>query len=99
MFKTDLNNRFSYHPPTQEQVVIYEQTRVYARELAYHLNDAVPEGREKSLAMTHLEEVVFWANAGIARAVAAPDVAAPARHYENRAATPAESGAAVTGTT
>lgn len=27
----------------------------------------VPDGREKSLALTHLEETVMWANAGVAR--------------------------------
>jgi len=29
--------------------------------------DNVPDGRERSVAMTKLEEVMFWANAGIAR--------------------------------
>jgi hypothetical protein len=27
----------------------------------------VPEGREKALALTNLEQVMFWANAAIAR--------------------------------
>jgi hypothetical protein len=31
------------------------------------LNELVPDSREKSLAITHLEEAVMWANAGIAR--------------------------------
>jgi hypothetical protein len=30
--------------------------------------DLVPPGREQSLAFTALEEAMFWANAGIARA-------------------------------
>jgi len=31
------------------------------------LMEEVPDGRERSVAMTKLEEVMFWANAGIAR--------------------------------
>jgi len=31
------------------------------------LNEIIPDGREKSLAITHLEEVMFWSNAGLAR--------------------------------
>lgn len=30
-------------------------------------NRHLPDGREKSLAMTRLEEVMFWSNAAIAR--------------------------------
>lgn len=38
-----------------------------AKELAYLLDAQVPNSREKSLAMTNLEQAVFWANAGVAR--------------------------------
>ncbi len=31
------------------------------------VNEVVPDGREKYLAFTKLEEVMFWANAGLAR--------------------------------
>ena len=31
-----------------------------------------PPSREQSLAITHLEEVMFWANAAIAREITAP---------------------------
>lgn len=31
------------------------------------LNDLVPDGREWSLAVTHMEEVAVWANKGVAR--------------------------------
>lgn len=67
MQKDDLTKRFTYHAPTPEKVTQHEQVREFAYQFALFLNDNVPEGREKSLAITHLEDVVFWANAGIAR--------------------------------
>lgn len=63
----DLENRFTYHAPKEEQSEIYEFLRGEALHLAFEISDLVPAGREQSLAITHLEEVIFWANAGIAR--------------------------------
>lgn len=67
MNKVELENRFIYHAPKPEQVKQYENIREFANQYAIYLNDVVPESREKSLSITHLEEVVFWANAAIAR--------------------------------
>lgn len=65
----ELLNRFSYHPATDEQTqLMHGAVRVMCLNLAIELNRLVPEGREKALAITHLEEVMMWANAGIARA-------------------------------
>lgn len=64
----DLHNRFTYHPPTNPtDVQKYEMLRSIALSYATVINEMVPDSREKSLAITKLEEVVFWANAGIAR--------------------------------
>ena len=64
----DIDNRFDYHPPqTEERKQDHEQVRTSLKSLAHRLNEIVPDGREKSLAMTHLEEAMFWANAGLAR--------------------------------
>lgn len=64
----DLVNRFSHHAPQDEETVKkYEMMRSIALSFSAVINDLVPDSREKSLAITHLEEVVFWANAGIAR--------------------------------
>lgn len=66
----DLDNRFSYHAPRDEETKqVHEFFRSECGRLAHAINDSVvvPEGREKSLAITHLEEVMFWVNAAIAR--------------------------------
>jgi len=67
MKQSDLDNRFMYHPPKEGQPDIYTEIRAGAKWLAMLVNDKCPEGREKSLAVTHIEEAVFWANAAIAR--------------------------------
>jgi len=63
----DLDNRFSYHKPDENKAATHEKIRGLFRQVAGYLNDALPEGREKSLAITHIEEVMFWSNAAIAR--------------------------------
>jgi len=45
----------------------YVQLRSEARELAELMLESCPPSRERSLAMTKLEESIFWANAAIAR--------------------------------
>ncbi|KIX13793.1 Acb2/Tad1 domain-containing protein [Dethiosulfatarculus sandiegensis] len=63
----ELMNRFTYHAPKEGQPEKYEAMRAEALKLAELVNDSCPESREKSLALTKLDEVVFWANAAIAR--------------------------------
>lgn len=67
MERDDLVNRFTYHAPTEGQPEIYETIRQNAFAFATRINELIPDCREKSLAITHLEEAVFWANAGLAR--------------------------------
>lgn len=62
-----IENNFKYHSPSTDQQVKYVALREKAKELAYLLEESCPNSREKSLAMTKLEESVMWANAGIAR--------------------------------
>jgi hypothetical protein len=63
----DLNVRFTYHAPFGSQPERYEEIRARALDYADYLLKRCPDSRELSLAITHLEEVVFWANAAIAR--------------------------------
>lgn len=62
-----IENNFKYHAPKGDQTVRYESIRDKARELAENINENCPDSREKSLAITNLEQSVMWANASIAR--------------------------------
>lgn len=68
---TELQSRierdFNYHTPSATAITDMQALRDSARLLAHQINFLVPEGREKALSLTKLEEVVMWANAGIAR--------------------------------
>ena len=63
----DLENRFTYHKPTDEKAAKFPIIRDMAKEFAYKIKELCPSGREQALALTKLEEVVMWANAGISR--------------------------------
>lgn len=62
-----IENNFTYHAPKEGQPEKYEQIRSKSKELAYLIDELCPNSREKSLAVTKLEESVMWANASIAR--------------------------------
>ena len=64
---SEIEKRFTYHPPKENQPERYEMIRSSALEFALFLNRACPDSREKSIAMTHLDQVVMFANASIAR--------------------------------
>ena len=62
-----IDNGFVYHSPKPGQPETYAEIRERAKHLALHFVEVMPEGRELALALTNLEQAVFWANAGIAR--------------------------------
>lgn len=67
IMNNQIENNFMYHSPKDGQAEKYEEIRVKGKELAYLIDGICPNSREKSLAMTKLEESVMWANASIAR--------------------------------
>lgn len=68
----DLAKRFEYHAPkTQTAIEMHQDVRSECLSIALSFNQTLPEGREKALAITKLEEAMFWANASIAREISA----------------------------
>ncbi|MEU4986586.1 MULTISPECIES: hypothetical protein [unclassified Streptomyces] len=64
-----LAHRFTHHPPTTpERANAHATVRGACAGLAATIVDHCPPGREQALAVTKIEEAMFWANAGIARA-------------------------------
>lgn len=63
----EIDNAFTYHPPKGNQEERYKAIRGRAKELAEFIEEFCPNSREKSLALTNLEQSVMWANASIAR--------------------------------
>ena len=64
---SDLDWRFEYHKPDADKVKRHEAVREAARVFAHAIDTLCPNGREKSLAITHVEDSMMWANAAIAR--------------------------------
>lgn len=63
----ELADRFAHHPPVNNRVAsTHEEIRDLFTDLAIQLNIELPESREKSLALTALQEGCMWANASIA---------------------------------
>jgi hypothetical protein len=64
----EINHRFDLQPPRTPDVGgLMDETRASYKALATFLARELPGGREQSLALTHLEEGLFWAIAAIAR--------------------------------
>jgi len=63
----DLTNRFSYHPPQGNQAATYEYVRSKVLELATRLVECTPCCPEQSRMLNALDDVMFLANASIAR--------------------------------
>jgi hypothetical protein len=62
-----LVERFQYHPPRGDQQLHYEAIRRECLRLAMTIVSLTPESREQSRALAALDDVMFNANAAIAR--------------------------------
>lgn len=62
-----IERQFTYHPPKPDQPERYVAIREKAKELALLIAECVPDSFEQGESLTALEQVAFWANAGIAR--------------------------------
>lgn len=63
-----ITNRFKYHPAdTAQRKRDHEMVRAELGRVVRQFDQLLPDGREKALAFTKLEEAMFWANAAIAR--------------------------------
>ena len=85
--KADIESRFTFHPATKETGPKHDAIRADLKRLALKWHRELPDGRQKSLALTSLEEAQHWANAAVA--IGGSSDAAPV-------ATPAPSGATST---
>jgi hypothetical protein len=67
MDQAELDRRFTRHTVDEDQAERGNAIRQVGLQLADLIAVTTPESREQSLAITALEEAVFWANAAIAR--------------------------------
>ena len=65
--REDFTRRFTYHAPKGDQSPRYVLIRNDGKGMAELLYGNCPPSRERSLALTHLEQAMMWAYAAIAR--------------------------------
>lgn len=64
--KDNINNWFTYHSPTPEQLPKYEAIRGKARELAEVIIENTPSSADQTASIRLLREAIMTANASIA---------------------------------
>lgn len=64
--QSDIDNWFTYHAPTPEQLVAYSEIRTAAKIYAEVVNKHVPDSADKTAAMRKIRESVMAANLAVA---------------------------------
>ena len=64
----DVDRNTVHHTPDRATLTKMETLRGHYQAVTFATLEAVPDGREKSLALTKLEESLMWAMAALARA-------------------------------
>lgn len=62
----NINNMFTYHAPNPNQILRYQLIRDEAKQLGHTIINCCPSSRERSAAITLLQNAVMMANASIA---------------------------------
>lgn len=63
--KTEIERRFEFKKAKNGEAIRTMELRKKAIDLANAIAEACPDSREKSLALTKLEESVMWANKSV----------------------------------
>jgi hypothetical protein len=66
MTEAQIENIFTYHAPVGDQTARYAELRAKGQELALLVNKICPDSREKSVAITYIQQAIQMANASIA---------------------------------
>lgn len=63
----EIQQRTTYHPPSPGGVERHRQLSMAAASFMAVVSEVCPEGREKALALTNIEQAKMWASAAVAR--------------------------------
>lgn len=64
----EIERRFVHHPPTPAANLLHDVVNRELLRIAHVLDEMLPDGREKALALTELQSTRMWAHAAIATA-------------------------------
>lgn len=56
-----IDKPYAYHKPSEDGLITINQLRAHFSDIAYLIDQACPNSRQKSLAQTKLEEAAMWA--------------------------------------
>lgn len=62
-----LRKRFTYHPPSENQLMRYRQIRAEGLRFAQAIVDLTPESREQTHAINNVDQAISWASESITR--------------------------------